>query len=314
MSSTCSGDFAARRCNKAQRRSGASGRPRRDVERVRSTARAASRLDRQSRARHGFWNTGKRCSRSFIKVFPHEYKRVLGVARADSVYAPPTAPPLVAVDGRGAAWVRSPGFSRSNASSRRGASRTSACRIGWRSTSRFRGEAARAGSALHGLRRAILPHRLPGQQPHSRLERPGLQQPLGGGDPAAALDQQLSRVHRAHLSRAVRGGLRARHQSAAGVDQADRAPRSSSGAGTRAGFIPSRRSAPPANGLRLSAAGPPASRRRSSCAAPGTRSLCTRRTTASAACCATGSPTSSWRSTSSTGASTRCAPRASTSS
>ena len=33
----------------------------------------------------------------FIKVFPHEYKRVLGVARAQSVYAPPTiSSPLVA--------------------------------------------------------------------------------------------------------------------------------------------------------------------------------------------------------------------------
>ena len=33
----------------------------------------------------------------FIKVFPHEYKRVLGVARADPDYAPPlTASPLVA--------------------------------------------------------------------------------------------------------------------------------------------------------------------------------------------------------------------------
>jgi hypothetical protein len=32
----------------------------------------------------------------FIKVFPHEYKRVLGVPRATSVYASPTIPsPLV---------------------------------------------------------------------------------------------------------------------------------------------------------------------------------------------------------------------------
>ena len=28
----------------------------------------------------------------------------------------------------------------------------------------------RAGRALHGLRRALLPHRMPAQQPHSRLE------------------------------------------------------------------------------------------------------------------------------------------------
>jgi glutamate synthase domain-containing protein 3 len=32
----------------------------------------------------------------FIKVFPHEYKRVLGVARVDTVYASPiNASPLV---------------------------------------------------------------------------------------------------------------------------------------------------------------------------------------------------------------------------
>ncbi|HEX8710797.1 MAG TPA: hypothetical protein VF730_02905, partial [Terracidiphilus sp.] len=33
----------------------------------------------------------------FIKVFPHEYKRVLGVARAEQVYISPTSSsPLVA--------------------------------------------------------------------------------------------------------------------------------------------------------------------------------------------------------------------------
>jgi glutamate synthase domain-containing protein 3 len=33
----------------------------------------------------------------FIKVFPHEYKRVLGIARAETVYAPPiVSSPLVA--------------------------------------------------------------------------------------------------------------------------------------------------------------------------------------------------------------------------
>ena len=32
----------------------------------------------------------------FIKVFPHEYKRVLGIARADAVYASPiNSSPLV---------------------------------------------------------------------------------------------------------------------------------------------------------------------------------------------------------------------------
>ena len=86
-----------------------------------------------------------------------------------------------------------------------------------------RREAARAGRPLHGLRRALLPHRLPGQQPDSRLERPGLQQPLGDGHPPPALDQQLSRVHGPHLPRSLRGRLRAGHQSAAGFHQAHRA-------------------------------------------------------------------------------------------
>ena len=37
---------------------------------------------------------------------------------------------------------------------------------------RGRGPRARAGAALHGLRRAVLPHRLPARQPDPRLERP----------------------------------------------------------------------------------------------------------------------------------------------
>ena len=45
---------------------------------------------------------------------------------------------------------------------------------------------------------------------------------LGERDPPAACDQQLSGIYGAHLPCAVRGGLRAGHQSAAGFDQADR--------------------------------------------------------------------------------------------
>ena len=41
-----------------------------------------------------------------------------------------------------------------------------------------RREAAHAGRALHGLRRALLPHRLPADQHHSRLERSGVSRPL----------------------------------------------------------------------------------------------------------------------------------------
>ena len=44
------------------------------------------------------------------------------------------------------------------------------------------GGAARAGRALHGLRRAVLPQRLPAGQPDPRLERPRLPRPLAGRD------------------------------------------------------------------------------------------------------------------------------------
>ena len=40
------------------------------------------------------------------------------------------------------------------------------------------GRAARPGRALHGLRRAVLPQRLPARQPDPRLERPRLPRPL----------------------------------------------------------------------------------------------------------------------------------------
>ena len=81
---------------------------------------------------------------------------------------------------------------------------------------------AHAGRALHGLRRALLPHRLPAQQHHSRLERPGLPRPLARSRAPAACHQQFPGIHRPHLSRAVRSGLRAGHQRAAGHHQADR--------------------------------------------------------------------------------------------
>ena len=49
--------------------------------------RAAARLirqhvecDRQSARRSGFWRTGTKMLPKFVKVFPHEYKRVLGIA------------------------------------------------------------------------------------------------------------------------------------------------------------------------------------------------------------------------------------------
>ena len=84
--------------------------------------------------------------------------------------------------------------------------------------------AARAGRALHGVRRALLPQRLPARQPDPRLERPRLPRPLERRDRAAARDEQLPRVHRPPLPGALRGGVRARDpRGRRGDDQADRA-------------------------------------------------------------------------------------------
>src|SRR5205823_3393824 len=84
--------------------------------------------------------------------------------------------------------------------------------------------AAAAGRALHGVRRAVLPQRLPGQQPDPGLERPRLPRPLAGGDRAAPSHEQLPGLHRPPVPGAVRGGVRARDpRGQGGDDQADRA-------------------------------------------------------------------------------------------
>ena len=86
-----------------------------------------------------------------------------------------------------------------------------------------RGRGRAPGRALHGVRRAVLPRRLPARQPDPGLERPRLQGPLARGDRPAARDQRLPRVHRPDLPGAVRARLRARDQRRPGLDQADRA-------------------------------------------------------------------------------------------
>ncbi len=84
------------------------------------------------------------------------------------------------------------------------------------------------GGALHGLRRSLLPHRqadrrhglgLPDQQPHPRVERPGLARAVEGGVHPPRQDQQLSRVHRPRLPRPLRGKLHGGHRSAGGEHQ-----------------------------------------------------------------------------------------------
>ena len=52
---------------------------------------------------------------------------------------------------------------------------------------------AHAGRALHGLRRALLPHRLPADQHHSRLERPGLPRAAGRRRCASCTPPTISR-------------------------------------------------------------------------------------------------------------------------
>ena len=61
--------------------------------------------------------------------------------------------------------------------------------------------AARAGRALHGVRRAVLSQRLSAREPDPGLERPRLPRPLGRGDRAVAPHEQLPRVHGPPLSR-----------------------------------------------------------------------------------------------------------------
>ena len=77
--------------------------------------------------------------------------------------------------------------------------------------------------------------RLPGQQHHSGLERPRLPAPVAQRARRAALDQQLSRVHRPRLPGAVRSGVHAQHQRRPGRHQVDRALHHRQGLGGRLG-------------------------------------------------------------------------------
>ena len=88
------GDFSTRRCNKAS----ADLEPlvdAADIERVREMLERHRDFTGSPRAAWVLEHWADAQPR-FIKVFPHEYKRVLGVPRATSVYASPTIPsPLV---------------------------------------------------------------------------------------------------------------------------------------------------------------------------------------------------------------------------
>ena len=82
------GDFAARRCNKAS----VDLEPlvaEADVERVRALLERHRDLTGSPRAAWVLEHWADAQPR-FIKVFPHEYKRVLGATRVETVYSPPT--------------------------------------------------------------------------------------------------------------------------------------------------------------------------------------------------------------------------------
>ena len=86
----------------------------------------------------------------------------------------------------------------------------------------------------------------------------------------AALDQQLSRVHRPHLPGAVRGGLHARTSTTIRSASSRSSTRSSTAPGPKAGSCRSRRRARPARRSPSSAPARPAWPRRSSWRAPAT--------------------------------------------
>ena len=167
-----------------------------------------------------------------------------------------------------------------------------------------------AGRALHGLRHPVLQQRLPARQPDPRLERPRLPRALARRHRPPARHEQLPRVHRSPVPGAVRVGVRARHQRRPGDHQAgrgrDHRPRVGRGLG---GAAASRRCAP-ASASSSSAPARPVWPRRSSSPAPATTWWCSSAPIASAVCCATASPSSRWRSATSTVASRRWRPRA----
>ena len=171
-------------------------------------------------------------------------------------------------------------------------------------------EVGRAGRALHGLRHPVLPPGLPGQQPDPGLQQPGLPRPVEGGAGEPAVDQQLPGVHRPRLPRALRGVLHAEHRRQPGDHQDDRVPDRRPRLGRGLDRARRCRRAAPASASRWWARAPRAWPAPSSWPAPAMRRPSSRSPTGSAACSATASPTSRWKSTSSTGASGRWRPRA----
>ena len=112
-----------------------------------------------------------------------------------------------------------------------------------------------------------------------------------------ALDQQLPGVHRTRVPGAVRRGLHAQHQQRAGHHQADREADRRQGLRASGCVKPEPPECKTGKRVAVVGSGPAGLAARSSWRAPATTSRCSSATTASAACCATASRTSRWRST-----------------
>ena len=159
-----------------------------------------------------------------------------------------------------------------------------------------RATSSAAGRAVHGLRHPVLPPGLPARQPDPRLERPGLPRPVArrrstGCTPPTTSPSSPARSARPPARRrACSGSTTTRSRSS----RSRRA--SSTGPWTRAGSSRSRPRSGPARRWRSSARARPAWPRPSSSAAPATPSRSSSAPTGSAACSATASPTSRWRS------------------
>ena len=117
--------------------------------------------------------------------------------------------------------------------------------------------AAPPGRALHGVRRAVLPQRLPAGQPDPGLERPRLPRPLGATRSASCTRRTTSPSSPAGCAR-----RRARRPACSRSARATRSrssrsrTRSSTAPGTRAGSCRSRRATRPAAASPSSAPGP----------------------------------------------------------
>jgi glutamate synthase (NADPH/NADH) small chain len=153
------------------------------------------------------------------------------------------------------------------------------------------------GRALHGLRHPVLQQRLPGQQHHSRT---GTTWCI-----AATGSEAIEVLHSTNNFPEFTGRICPAPCEAActlnintdaGGHQVDRARDHRQGLGRMGWVVPQPAARRPARRSPSSAPARPGWPPRSNWRAPATTSPCSRRTTASAACCATASPTSRWRS------------------